>query len=189
MPQIDDHDHEDDHDHAPPPPPVDPPEAEANGFGVPSTTNGNQSGAGFQSLSNGNFVISFLSNSTADDDQDIRARFFRLDGSAIGPDVRVNETTTGTQTGVSSLALNDGSVLITWRSPDPDNASNSHLFGRRFSANGEALTGEVHSALVVRMGPTASASAAETLDCSFSPMRMTARFRDEASTPRRLPRR
>ncbi len=143
MPQIDDHDHEDDHDHAPPPLPVEPPEAEANGFGVPSTTNGNQSGAGFQSLSNGNFVISFLSNSTADDDQDIRARFFRLDGSAIGPDVRVNETTTGTQTGVSSLALNDGSVLITWRSPDPDNASNSHLYGRRFSANGEALTGEV----------------------------------------------
>ena len=143
MPQIDDHDHEDDHDHAPPPLPIDPPEAEPNGFGVPSTTNGNQSGAGFQSLSNGNFVISFLSNSTADDGQDIRARFFRLDGSAIGPDIRVNETTTGTQTGVSSLALNDGSILITWRSPDPDNASNSHLFGRRFSANGEVLTGEV----------------------------------------------
>ena len=143
MPQIDDHDHEDDHDHAPPPQPIDPPEAEPNGFGVPSTTNGNQSGAGFQSLSNGNFVISFLSNSTADDGQDIRARFFRLDGSAIGPDIRVNDTTTGTQTGVSSLALNDGSILITWRSPDPDNASNSHLFGRRFSANGEVLTGEV----------------------------------------------
>jgi len=136
-------DHEDDHEHIHPPPPVEPPEAEANGFGVPSTTNGNQSGAGFQSLSNGNFVISFLSSSTADDGQDIRARFFRLDGSAIGPDIRVNETTTGTQTGLSSLALNDGSILITWRSPDPLNSGNSHLFGRRFSADGVALTGEV----------------------------------------------
>jgi serralysin len=136
-------DHEDDHDHIHPPPPVEPPEAEANGFGVPSTTNGNQSGAGFQSLSNGNFVISFLSSSAADDGQDIRARFFRLDGSAIGQDIRVNETTTGTQTGVSSLALNDGSILITWRSPDPLNSGNSHLFGRRFSADGETLTREV----------------------------------------------
>jgi serralysin len=136
-------DHEDDHDHVHPPPRVEPPEAEPNGFGVPSTTNGNQSGAGFQSLSNGNFVISFLSNSAADDGQDIRARFFRLDGSAVGPDIRVNETTAGTQTGVSSLALNDGSILITWRSPDPLNSGNSHLFGRRFSADGEVLTGEV----------------------------------------------
>jgi serralysin len=135
--------HEEDHDHIHPPPPVEPPAAEPNGFGVPSTTNGNQSGAGFQSLSNGNFVISFLSSSAADDGQDIRARFFRLDGSAIGPDIRVNETTAGTQTGLSSLALNDGSVLITWRSPDPLNSGNSHLFGRRFSADGVALTGEV----------------------------------------------
>ena len=135
--------HEEDHDHIHPPPPVEPPAAEPNGFGVPSTTNGNQSGAGFQSLSNGNFVISFLSSSAADDGQDIRARFFRLDGSAIGPDIRVNETTAGTQTGLSSLALNDGSILITWRSPDPLNSGNSHLFGRRFSADGVALTGEV----------------------------------------------
>ena len=135
--------HEEDHDHIHPPPAVEPPEAEANGFSVPSTTNGNQSGAGFQSLSNGNFVISFLSSSAADDGQDIRARFFRLDGSAIGPDIRVNETTAGTQTGLSSLALNDGSILITWRSPDPLNSGNSHLFGRRFSADGVALTGEV----------------------------------------------
>ena len=140
MSHDDDHDHEHDHDHPPPP---ELPEAEANGFGVTSTTNGNQSGAGFQSLSNGNFVISFLSNSSADDGQDIRARFFRLDGSPVGPDIRVNETTAGTQTGISSLALNDGSVLITWRSPDPLIEGNSHLFGRRFSADGVALTGEV----------------------------------------------
>lgn len=133
----------DDHDHDHPPPISHVPEAETNGFGVPSTTNGNQSSASFQSLSSGNFVISFLSSSSADVDQDIRARFFRLDGSAVGPDIRVNETTAGTQTGISSLALNDGSVLITWRSPDPVNAGNSHLFGRRFSADGVALTGEV----------------------------------------------
>lgn len=139
----DDHDHDDDHDHAPPPPPIDPPDAEPNGFGASSTTNGNQSSAGIASLSNGNFVISFLSNGTADDGQDIRARFFRLDGSAIGPDIRVNETTAGNQTGISSLALNDGSVLITWRAPDPLNSANFHLFGRRFSADGAALTGEV----------------------------------------------
>jgi hypothetical protein len=143
MPLDDDHDHEDDHDHVHPPPPVEPLEAETNGFGVPSTTNGNQGSASFQSLSNGNFVISFLSSGSADDGQDTRARFFRLDGSAIGPDIRVNETTAGTQTGINSLALNDGSVLITWRSPDPANAGNSHLFGRRFSADGVALTGEV----------------------------------------------
>lgn len=141
MPDHDDH--EDDHDHVHPPPPVEPPEAESNGFGVTSTTNGNQNSASIQSLSNGNFVISFLSSSSADVGQDIRARFFRLDGSALGPDVRVNETTAGTQTGISSLALNDGSLLITWRSPDPLNAGNSHLFGRRFSADGVALTGEV----------------------------------------------
>jgi serralysin len=138
-----DDNHDDDHDHIHPPPPAELPEAEANGFGVTSTTNGNQNSASIQSLSNGNFVISFLSSSSADDGQDIRARFFRLDGSAIGNDIRVNETTAGTQTGIGSLALNDGSVLITWRSPDPLNSGNSHLFGRRFSADGVALTGEV----------------------------------------------
>ncbi|MFM7418436.1 MAG: hypothetical protein ACKO54_01820, partial [Alphaproteobacteria bacterium] len=127
--------------HLPPQPEL--PEAEANGFGVTSTTNGNQNSGVISSLTGGNFVISFLSSSSADVDQDIRARFFRLDGSAIGPDIRVNETTAGTQTGLNSLALNDGSLLITWRSPDPLNSGNSHLFGRRFSADGVALTGEV----------------------------------------------
>lgn len=141
MSEHDDHDHDEDHDH--PPPMVYLPEAEPNGFGVPSTTNGNQNSGVISSLTGGNFVISFLSSSSADVDQDIRARFFRLDGSAIGPDIRVNETTAGTQTGLSSLALNDGSILITWRSPDPLNSGNSHLFGRRFSADGVALTGEV----------------------------------------------
>lgn len=140
MSDHDDHNH-DDHDH--PPPVVYLPEAEPNGFGVPSTTNGSQNSGVISNLTGGNFVISFLSNGSADDGQDIRARFFRLDGSAVGPDIRVNETTTGTQTGISSLALNDGSILITWRSPDPANSSNSHLFGRRFSADGVALTGEV----------------------------------------------
>jgi monomeric isocitrate dehydrogenase len=102
--------------------------------------------ASIQSLSNGNFVISFLSSRSADDGQDIRARFFRLDGSAIGNDIRVNETNRRNQTGVSSLALNDGSVLITWRSPDARfHSGNSHLFGRRFSADGVALTGEVQA--------------------------------------------
>jgi hypothetical protein len=143
MPAVDDHDHQDDHDHVYPPPPIEPLEAEPNGFGVPSTTNGNQGSASFQSLSNGNFVTSFLSSSAADDGQDIRARFFRLDGSAIGPDIRVNEITAGTQTDVSSLPLNDGSILITWRSPDPLSSGNSHLFGRRFNADGVALTGQV----------------------------------------------
>jgi serralysin len=143
MPPNDEHTEEDDHDHVHPPPPIEPLEAEPNGFGVPSTTNGNQGSASFQSLSNGNFVTSFLSSSAADDGQDIRARFFRLDGSAIGPDIRVNEITAGTQTDVSSLALNDGSILITWRSPDPLNSGNSHLFGRRFNADGVALTGQV----------------------------------------------
>ncbi len=143
MPIIDQHDeHDEDHDHIHPLPP-EPVEAETNGFQVPSSTNGNQSGGTFASLSSGNFVVSFLSNGTADDGQDIRARFFRLDGSPVGPDIRVNETTAGTQIGVSSLALNDGSVLITWRSPDPNNAANSHLYGRRFSADGVALTDEV----------------------------------------------
>lgn len=138
-----DDDHEDEHDHIRPPPPLELPEAEANGFGVPSTTSGNQNSGVISSLSGGNFVISFLSSSLADVGQDIRARFFRLDGSPIGPDIRVNETTAGTQTGISSLALNDGSLLITWRSPDPNNAANYHLYGRRFSADGVALTGEV----------------------------------------------
>ncbi|MCA3359765.1 MAG: M10 family metallopeptidase C-terminal domain-containing protein [Roseomonas sp.] len=142
-----DEDHPDDHDDFLPLQPIEPLEAEPNGFGVPSTTIGNQGAGSFQSLSNGNFVISFLSSSAADEGQDIRARFFRLDGSAIGPDIRVNEITAGTQTDVSSLALNDGSILITWRSPDPINSGNSHLFGRRFSADGVALTGQVQLSL------------------------------------------
>ena len=142
MPPIDDHTQDDDHFH-PPPPPMEPLEAETNAFSVPSTTNGNQNSGGISSLTGGNFVISFLSSGSADDGQDIRARFFGLDGLALGPDIRVNEVTAGSQTDVSSLALNDGSILITWRSPDPLDAGNSHLFGRRFSAEGVALTGQI----------------------------------------------
>ena len=142
MPPIDDHTQDDDHFH-PPPPPMEPLEAETNAFSVQSTTNGNQNSGGISSLTGGNFVISFLSSGSADDGQDIRARFFGLDGLALGPDIRVNEVTAGSQTDVSSLALNDGSILITWRSPDPLDAGNSHLFGRRFSAEGVALTGQI----------------------------------------------
>lgn len=190
MPPINDHDYDDDHDHPHPPPSVEPLEAEPNGFGVPGTTNANQGSASFQSLSNGNFVTSFLSSSAADDGQDIRARFFRMDGSAIGPDIRVNEITAGTQTDVSSLALNDGSILITWRSPDPLNPGNAHLFGRRFSADGVALTGQVQLSaggsdgsysLIQRgkeTGPLAFAyeNDGEIFGRSFDPVTLAAQF-------------
>jgi hypothetical protein len=113
------------------------------GFWVNSTSAGAQSGAVYGRFNDGGFAVAFTSADTAANGTDIRMRLFNADGTPVGSDFVVSQTVAGDQASPALLGLNDGSMLVTWRTPDTADSTNSQLMGRRFGSDGTALSGDV----------------------------------------------
>src|SRR4051794_18526258 len=101
------------------------------GFSVNSTTAGAQSGAVYGRFTDGGFAVAFTSADTAANGTDTRMRLFNADGTPVGSDFVVSQTVAGDQASPALLALNDGSMLVTWRTLDTADSTNSLLMGRR----------------------------------------------------------
>jgi RTX calcium-binding nonapeptide repeat (4 copies)/Cadherin domain len=81
-------------------------------FIVNSTTDGSQLTPSVTALDNG---MIFMAWSSAENPSVIRGRVFESDGTAVGEDFVVNDTV-GTTAAVPTVsALEDGSVVVTWR--------------------------------------------------------------------------
>jgi hypothetical protein len=104
---------------------------------------GAQSGAAYAQRPDGSFAIAVTSADTAATGTGIRVRFLSFDGTPVSNDFVVPRTAAGDQSGPAIAGLNDGSLLVTWRTPDPDVGGNSLLTGRRISADGAAHSDEV----------------------------------------------
>jgi serralysin len=102
-----------------------------------STLAGIQSAASVSALSAGRFVMTWMSDDTADGSMGtIRARIFNTGGSATSVDFIVNSTTADNQSKPAITVLSDGRLMFTWQSLDTGDGDGSCIRARIFSATG-----------------------------------------------------
>src|SRR5690348_6573990 len=101
-------------------------------FIVNSTKTGGQSSPSVATLPDGRFVVTWFSGDT----QDLRARLYTADGSAMGPDFVVNSTIAGIQDLPSVTALVDGRFVVTWFSFDTGDGDGLCIRGRVYNGDG-----------------------------------------------------
>jgi hypothetical protein len=104
-------------------------------FVINSTTANTQETPAIAILSDGRFVVTWVDNSGAEGEAGfgIRARVFNPDGSAVGPDFRVNTTSLQDQIEVAISPLANGGFVIAYS--DTDSASYSHVLSRAYGTN------------------------------------------------------
>lgn len=97
-------------------------------------------------LTDGGFVVTWSSWVF---DMGVYGQRFDQFGAKVGGEFRVNETTLGQQVLSTTTALQDGGFLVTWSSwpfdmnnPAGQDGNGSGVFGRRYAADGTALTSE-----------------------------------------------
>ncbi|QOJ23020.1 MAG: DUF4347 domain-containing protein [Gammaproteobacteria bacterium] len=113
-------------------------------FRVNTTTDDDQKESSISGLTNGGFVVSWI---TADQDVDkhgggIYAQRYDASGVAQGAEFQVNTTTTKFPDNSSLTALSNGGFVAIWQALDVGRASFG-IFVQRFDANGVAQGGEL----------------------------------------------
>ncbi|MAT15729.1 MAG: hypothetical protein CMJ46_10735, partial [Planctomyces sp.] len=91
--------------------------------------------------STGEFVVAWQSD--ADGTDDIFARRFAADGTALGAEFRVNTYTTSIQARPSVSMADSGEFLISWASFEQD-GSGDGIYAQRYDSDGNPIGGEFH---------------------------------------------
>jgi hypothetical protein len=108
---------------------------------VNTYTTANQDFPQITALSDGGWVITWLSYGQDGDGYGIYAQAYNADGSAQGGETPVNTYTISMQVDQQITALSDGGWVITWRSYGQD-GSNYGIYARAYNADGSAQGGE-----------------------------------------------
>ncbi len=104
-------------------------------FMVNATTVDQQLGPTVAQLSDGGYVISWMSDNTDGDVAGIFAQRYAADGATVGGEFQVNTVAQGSQALPVVTGLSDGGYTIAWQS---DDGSASGIYARRFDASGAA---------------------------------------------------
>ena len=101
-------------------------------------TTGEQSRPHGAALSNGNFVVTYLSQASPGDSFGLAAIILDGDGNTVVSEFLVNTETDGLQFDGDVAPLSDGGFFITYASQDPAhlNGATGAVVGQRFDANG-----------------------------------------------------
>jgi hypothetical protein len=91
------------------------------------------------SLSGGGYVVAWDSSAQDGAGDGVYAQRFTSGGVAIGPEFRVNTTTTGAQNDPTIVGLSNGGFVVAWTSPD---ASVTGIYAQRYDASGVAQGSE-----------------------------------------------
>ncbi|MFG6439490.1 PKD domain-containing protein, partial [Roseateles sp. LKC17W] len=114
-------------------------------FQVNTTTLNNQAQAAVGGLASGGYVIAWRAQGQdGSGTYGVYAQRYLADGTAAGPEFRVNTTTTADQYEPAVLGLADGSFIVAFRS-DYNNAAGSHTYdvlAQRYDASGNPLGAE-----------------------------------------------
>lgn len=109
--------------------------AQGSEFKVNTYTAGSQQNASVTALSNGGFVVSWVSNGQDGSGLGVYVQRYDADGVSQGGEFRVNTYTAGDQTDPSITALNTGGFVVTWESSGQD-GSGYGIYAQRYNANG-----------------------------------------------------
>ncbi|WP_032832124.1 hypothetical protein, partial [Pseudomonas sp. GM78] len=109
---------------------------------VNSTALGYQFDPTIAGLSDGQYVVSWVSLDQDGSGGGIYAQRYAASGAAVGDEVRVNSTTLDYQAGPAIVALNDGGYVVNWTSFGQD-GSGGGIYAQRYDAGGAAVGNEV----------------------------------------------
>ena len=110
-------------------------------FRVNTTTAGWQQNPTITSLSDGGFVVSWVSSGQDGNGTGIYGQRYTSSGAVTGGEFRVNTTTANDQSAPAITLLSDGGFVVTWESKLQD-GSNSGIYGQRYTSSGAATGGE-----------------------------------------------
>jgi Ca2+-binding RTX toxin-like protein len=106
---------------------------------VNSTASGGQSNARLAALSDGGYVVTWISDDGGDGDGNcVRARLFDADHNPVGPDFVIDSTGQGYQQAPAVTALPDGGFVVSWASGDDGDGSGYCIRTRVFDSAGQA---------------------------------------------------
>ena len=109
---------------------------------VNTTTADQQLNASITTLSDGGYVVTWMSASLDESGWDVYAQRYTAAGVATGGEVLVNTTTANSQFYPAITALSDGGYVVTWMSWNQD-GSGYGIYAQRYTAAGVATGGEV----------------------------------------------
>ncbi|WP_424965863.1 Ig-like domain-containing protein [Dinoroseobacter sp. S375] len=122
---------------------------EANGtpiggeFGVPTFTDGSQSDSSIAALTDGGFVIVWTDQNALDGSVwSTQLQRYDATGAAVGPQVRVNETTVSSQFQAEVIGLDTGGWLVVWTDDSGLDGSGSGIFAQVYDATGNRIDGQ-----------------------------------------------
>ncbi len=115
-------------------------------FQINSTTAGYQGAATVAGLADGGFVVIWQTDGQDGDSGGVYGQRFDADGNSVGDEFRVNETTSGNQSGSNVAALPDGGFVVTWYHSAITSGlhydSGLGAYARRYDSAGQAIGGE-----------------------------------------------
>ncbi|MFK0087404.1 type I secretion C-terminal target domain-containing protein, partial [Pseudomonas sp. NPDC090755] len=109
---------------------------------VNSTTVDSQFSPVIGALSDGGYVVSWISYGQDGGRHGIYAQRYDASGAAVGGEVQVNTFTANDQFNPSVAGLADGGYVVSWGSYDQD-GSGEGVYAQRYDASGAAVGGEV----------------------------------------------
>ncbi len=108
---------------------------------VNTTTASNQSNPSITALSDGGFVVSWMSQFQDGGGFGVYAQRYAADGTPAGAEFRINTTTASDQTLPNITALVGGGFLATWQSNGQD-GSGYGVYAQRYAENGASVGSE-----------------------------------------------
>jgi predicted Ser/Thr protein kinase len=110
-------------------------------FRVNTYTTGSQGSPSIASLSDGKFVVAWMSNGQDGSDYGVYGQMYNADGSKYSSEFRVNTYTTNDQSDPSVAGLSDGKFVVTWHS-DGQDGSDYGIYGQMYNADGSKYSSE-----------------------------------------------
>jgi alpha-acetolactate decarboxylase len=110
-------------------------------FQVNTFTDGNQSSPTVTWLSDGGFVVTWVSDQQDGSDEGVFGQRYAADGSTIGEEFQINSFTTDDQTSPDVTGLHGGGFVVTWQSADQD-GNRFGIFGQSYAPDGSPVGDE-----------------------------------------------
>jgi Ca2+-binding RTX toxin-like protein len=109
-------------------------------FTVNSTAARAQTTPQIDALSNGRFIVTWISNDSAATSEDVRGRIFESNGRAVGTDFKINTSGPFDDTEVAVTSLGGGRFAVVWKSNEGSVANTTDIRARFYDDNGKALS-------------------------------------------------
>jgi methionine-rich copper-binding protein CopC len=109
---------------------------------VNTTTASDQGYSSVTALSDGGYVVTWMSLSQDGSGWGVYAQRYDATGDTVGSETRVNTTTASDQEFPTGAALSDGGYVVTWMS-DSQDGSGVGIYAQQYDQLGNAVGGEI----------------------------------------------